>query len=250
VHEVGSYDDFVFRQLRRGTQTGELLHRIFEYADFQQPDDWDARIEASILRYDPAKRADSDYHANLKQLVSHTLNVPIPLGENALRLTTLDRTSRIQELEFDFPIPDELEATDLEQLFGELDSRKVYTRQGKYRGMMNGIVDMFFEWEGRYYILDWKSNYLGEQLEDYSHDRLHEAMNESNYHLQYLIYAAALDRYLQLRLGDSYQFSSHFGGVIYLFLRGIRSDKDTGIYVAQVPESALEWARKVDLQTN
>lgn len=244
IHDDDSYDAFVFGQLRRGTRTGDLLHSIFEYADFQKPDDWDARIQASVLRHDPAKRNDTTYHDNLKKLVSNTLNVSIPLKGKSLQLSKLDRSTRVQELEFDFPIPNELDAATLEKIFDAGDDRQIYTRSGRYTGMMTGVIDMFFEWDGRYYILDWKSNFLGEQLEDYTQERLNEAMNESNYHLQYIIYAAALDRHLRLRLGEDYQYGQHFGGVIYLFLRGLRSDSDTGIYLAEVPEKALEWGRR------
>ena len=97
-------------------------------------------------------------------------------------------------------------------------------------GIMNGKVDMFFEHNGRYYILDWKSNYLGDNMKYYEPKQLKEAMNESNYHLQYLIYTVAVKKYLQGRL-PSFDYEQHFGGVIYMFVRGVRSQSQSGIFV-------------------
>lgn len=88
-------------------------------------------------------------------------------------------------------------------------------------GYMKGYIDAVFEHAGRYYIVDYKSNWLGDSLAEYSPDRLSEAIVESSYDLQYLIYSVALDRMLGWRLGD-YSFERHFGGVFYLFLRGMR----------------------------
>jgi exodeoxyribonuclease V beta subunit len=95
--------------------------------------------------------------------------------------------------------------------------------------MMNGFIDLVFEHKGKYYILDWKTNYLGNSLEAYHSDGLEQAMNHHNYHLQYLIYTVALCRYLQTRI-PNFDYEKHFGGVIYMFVRGVREGKNTGIY--------------------
>ena len=87
-------------------------------------------------------------------------------------------------------------------------------------GYMKGFIDLTFEAQGRYYILDYKSNWLGPAPQDYAPQRLLKAMAREHYYLQYLIYCLALHRYLRLRLPD-YQYEEHFGGVFYLFLRGM-----------------------------
>ena len=86
--------------------------------------------------------------------------------------------------------------------------------------MLKGYIDLVFRRDGRYYIVDWKSNYLGASLEDYTRERLSIVMEREFYTLQYHIYAVALHRFLELRLTD-YQYDAHFGGVYYLFLRGM-----------------------------
>jgi exodeoxyribonuclease V beta subunit len=103
---------------------------------------------------------------------------------------------------------------------------------------MNGKIDLFFEREGKYYILDWKSNYLGNSLDFYNEDSLKAAMYENNYNLQYLIYTAALTKYLKLRKPD-FDYNRDFGGVIYLFLRGVRTGAQTGVYYCKPDEQLI-----------
>ena len=80
---------------------------------------------------------------------------------------------------------------------------------------------MVFEHEGRYFLLDWKSNHLGDTPAAYGPQPLAAVMREQAYHLQHLLYGVALDRYLRTRLPD-YRPERHFGGAVYLFVRGVR----------------------------
>jgi exodeoxyribonuclease V beta subunit len=86
--------------------------------------------------------------------------------------------------------------------------------------MLKGFIDLVFEFEGRYYLVDWKSNLLGNRVEDYGPAALASEIRHRHYYFQYQLYTAALDRYLRLRL-PGYHYDQHFGGVYYLFLRGI-----------------------------
>jgi exodeoxyribonuclease V beta subunit len=118
-----------------------------------------------------------------------------------------------------------------------------------YYGIMNGSMDLFFEHDGKYYILDWKSNYLGDHVEDYAPELLVEAMSENNYHLQYHIYTLAAKRFLQSRLPD-FDYERDFGGVLYLFVRGIRKDSVNGVFSAKLPLEKLAQLEAVfPLQT-
>jgi len=90
-------------------------------------------------------------------------------------------------------------------------------------------MDLFFRYKGKYYILDWKSNFLGFTISDYQTENVEEAMTDSNYHLQYLIYTMALRLYLKNRIPD-FNYDDHFGGVVYLFLRGMRTGSNNGIF--------------------
>jgi exodeoxyribonuclease V beta subunit len=92
---------------------------------------------------------------------------------------------------------------------------------------MKGFIDLVFEWQGRYYIVDYKSNFLGERFEDYQEARLREEMLKSGYDLQYHIYLVALHRYLRQRIPD-YDYEAHMGGVYYLFIRGMSPELGPG----------------------
>ena len=94
-----------------------------------------------------------------------------------------------------------------------------------------GFIDMVFEREGKYYLVDWKSNHLGNTIENYGQEAMKEAMGNNLYALQYLLYTVALNRYLSLRVKD-YSYATHFGGVIYVFLRGASTEygETTGFY--------------------
>ena len=89
-------------------------------------------------------------------------------------------------------------------------------------GLMKGYIDLVFEHQNQYYLLDWKSNFLGLQPDDYRREALVPAMHENYYVLQYHLYALALTQYLRLRNPD-FQYESNFGGVFYIFIRGVNS---------------------------
>ncbi len=95
------------------------------------------------------------------------------------------------------------------------------------KGMLMGFMDMVFEHDGQYYLLDWKSNHLGNTLDDYAHDAMTQAIQKNLYPLQYLLYTVALNRYLSLRV-KNYSYGKQFGGVIYVFLRGVGRDQGEG----------------------
>jgi exodeoxyribonuclease V beta subunit len=87
-------------------------------------------------------------------------------------------------------------------------------------GFLKGFIDLVFEHAGRWYVVDYKSNVLGVHADDYRPERLVTAMTEHHYFLQYHLYVVALHRYLTRRF-PGYDYDRHFGGVYYLFLRGM-----------------------------
>ena len=96
---------------------------------------------------------------------------------------------------------------------------------------MKGFIDLVFQSQGRFYIVDWKSNFLGNKVEDYSRERMAREMEESFYLLQSNLYVLALHQYLKKRLPD-YRYRDHFGGVFYIFLRGVdpKAGDEFGIF--------------------
>ena len=88
----------------------------------------------------------------------------------------------------------------------------------KIEGYLKGYIDLIFEYQGKYYVVDYKSN----TLNDYHQESLLTTMADSHYYLQYLLYSVALHRYLQKHL-EGYSWETHFGGAYYLFIRGMSS---------------------------
>lgn len=245
-----TYDHFVFKELPKGAHIGNVLHDMFEFSDFTSDDSWSENIEKALGRYYPsclqAEEIKTRYIRNLLQLMKLTVETTFEINGQTIRLNEVDNQHRVNELEFNFPIPELFQPTDIEKLVSdENDPRSVATSDSKVYGMMNGFVDLFFEYNGKYYILDWKSNFLGDRVEDYSKEGLMQGMNESNYHLQYLLYTLAIDKYLSNRLGESYNFEEHFGGVCYVFLRGVRQNSETGFFVQDVNKNELVKMRGI-----
>ncbi|MEF1245188.1 PD-(D/E)XK nuclease family protein, partial [Vibrio campbellii] len=110
------------------------------------------------------------------------------------------------------------------------------------QGMLKGFIDLVFEHQGKYYVLDWKSNHLGDDVFHYHGDALKSAMADHRYDLQYQIYALALHRFLRSRL-PNYDYEQHFGGVYYLFLRGMDGQSDHGIFSAK---PTFEFLQEMD----
>ncbi|MBU1567207.1 MAG: exodeoxyribonuclease V subunit beta [Proteobacteria bacterium] len=100
------------------------------------------------------------------------------------------------------------------------------------RGYLTGFIDLVCEFSGKYYVLDYKTNFLGDSLADYQTDKLIAAMQSHNYGLQYWIYTLVLHRHLQNYFED-YRYQDHFGGVMYLFVRGMTPDTPgSGVFAA------------------
>lgn len=105
-------------------------------------------------------------------------------------------------------------------------------------GMFKGFIDLAFEHDGRYYVVDYKSNWLGEDDAAYTAEAMQRAVAAQRYDLQYVLYLLALHRQLQVRLND-YDYDRHMGGALYLFLRGSRADGQ-GIHHARPPRVLIE----------
>ena len=107
-----------------------------------------------------------------------------------------------------------------------------------------GAIDLVIRFHNRYYIIDWKSNFLGMHHRDYRPDRLQQVMVRDFYILQYHLYTLALHQYLALRV-PGYRYETCFGGVYYGFLRGVDTGRgvQSGIYSDRPPPALIEELR-------
>lgn len=226
--DLKDYESFIFKKLQKGNITGNLLHHIFENIDFTNGQYWERYIHASLIRFMPKQL--ENYKASLVQLLEEVLNAKIKIADQEFRLSELSKDKRLNELEFDFNVP--VFNTHTLNLLSTTEYPFSVNSYGELEGIMNGKMDLFFEHNGMFYILDWKSNFLGDSLDFYSREVLNEVMFDNNYHLQYLIYTIAAKKYLKQRL-PYFDYEKHFGGVIYLFVRGLRRGSDSGIFVCK-----------------
>lgn len=107
-----------------------------------------------------------------------------------------------------------------------------------FNGMLKGYIDLVFEAEGRYYLLDYKSNLLGPDDTHYTGETMTRKVLESRYDLQMVLYTLALHRLLKVRLPD-YDYERDLGGAVYLFLRGYRA-ASRGLYCQRPPRALIE----------
>ncbi|MED7774143.1 exodeoxyribonuclease V subunit beta [Aeromonas dhakensis] len=205
----------------KGARPGTLLHSLFETIDFESAAGEPlAQHIATLLAQDGF---DESWAQVLQQQVEAVLDTQLETGfGEPVRLRDLAPERKQVELEFFLPMG-RVTAPALTALCQQHDPLSRGNKPLSFatvQGMLKGFIDLVFEWQGRWYLLDYKSNHLGMSPADYSRPALEQAMVEHRYDLQYQLYSLALHRLLALRL-PGYDFDQHFGGVFYLFLRGM-----------------------------
>ncbi|MCG8554511.1 MAG: exodeoxyribonuclease V subunit beta [Proteobacteria bacterium] len=222
-------------ELPAGAHTGQALHEILEELDFQQPGHASELIEATLARHGLA----SAWSDSVRRALTAALRTDLG-GGSELRLCDLPMTARLNEMQFVFPVPRAIGAATLAGLFERNhappavpDYHLALAQLGfdRFRGFLKGYIDLVFRHGERYYLLDYKSNLLGEDAKHYKPARLAAAMGRQHYVLQYHLYVVALHRHLAQRM-RGYDYEHHFGGVYYLFLRGMHPEHPagTGVY--------------------
>jgi len=224
-------------KLFSGSRFGNVLHSTLENTDFAAWANWQPGQQAPEGQREPISRALQLYgyqadelEAGISvttELIGQTLTVSLPEG-GALHSVPPDQ--RRAEIEFHFAMQP-VAVADLLRLLhahGVVRQRQGFGLRRQLEGLMTGKIDLTYIRDGRWYVLDYKSN----QLADYRAESLAAAMQHSEYDLQGLIYTVALHRWLRFRLGEDYDYSRDFGGIRYLFCRGldVRCHPSPGVY--------------------
>ncbi|QNU15044.1 exodeoxyribonuclease V subunit beta [Thermomonas sp. XSG] len=225
-----------------GNRYGVALHSALEHTDFATWGDWhpgepapadEADVIATALRGEGyGEDALDDGIALTTQLIGHTLTVALPEGT---RLCDVPASERRPEIEFQFALqPVQVEALlALLHAHGIVRERDRFGARQRLEGLMTGLIDLTYRHGGKWYVLDYKSN----RLPGYDDAGLQHAMAHSEYDLQALIYTLALHRWLRFRLGAGYDYARDFGGIRYLFCRGLDagSAASPGIHAQRFP---------------
>lgn len=225
----------------RGARPGTFLHSLFEEIEFTQSATTEENTQI-ILGLMESEQLDEEWLPILQQLIDTVLATP--LDGKSLLLNQKSPSQRLVEMEFLLPI-EVLSAPALNRVIQRHDPLSAKAGDLGFhtvQGMLKGFIDLVFEHQGKYYVLDWKSNHLGDDVTHYHGEALKSAMADHRYDLQYQIYALALHRFLRSRLAN-YDYEQHFGGVYYLFLRGMDGQSDHGIFSAK---PTLDFLNEMD----
>ena len=228
----------------RGARAGECVHDLFERIDFTQQAGWADAISQALDAHPPT-RSDQPDRALLTQMMHRMLtDVLQTMLPGGFTLSAIPLTKRLTEWEFMLPAT-RLKSRELTSLLEQHGYRMPHLEPRTLAGYLRGFVDLVFEHEGRFYLLDWKSNFLGKRPADYAPDALELTMQAEGYHLQHILYTVALHHHLRLHLPD-YDYARHMGGTRYLFVRGVRPDWLTsagqalGVYATTPPIELIE----------
>lgn len=241
-----------------GRKVGDLVHRVLEEilaSDGLREAERSDVLERVGERLDvhlPRVQLDPQWRDPLAQTLTRCLTAPLPVGPSPCRLAELDPAQLACELRFVLRAGSDGSLMDsgtigpalahssnpLVQAYGHrangMDGKRI-------RGFLEGYIDLVFAWENKWYLLDYKTNRLGRTAADYERTQLDDTMTEHDYVLQYHLYALALDQMLRQRV-PGYTYERDFGGVIYLFIRGLdpAPDSPRGIYLDRPETNVIE----------
>ncbi|MBV7315079.1 exodeoxyribonuclease V subunit beta [Shewanella sp. NIFS-20-20] len=232
LNQEQSLSRFTFE---RGANAGSFMHLVLEMVDFTQAQQSLAEcLPKAMAQY----QIDEQWYPELLNWYQAILASPLTSHGSDFCLAQLSAEKKLVEMEFYLP------TTSLDdRALSSLLTRYGYSgdlRFDGFQGMLKGFIDLTFEYQGRYYIADYKSNHLGSDFNDYQQIPMANAIRSHRYDLQYLIYTLALHRYLSLRLSN-YHYDHHFGGCYYLFLRGMSPQHpERGVFFDKPPLALIE----------
>ena len=210
--------------LPRGKQVGTALHRHFENCYFS-----DLANTEEIDKLRQSLQLDETFTEPLQNWLQQISHTPLS-NEIGIALADLANKDCIKEMPFYLAIREHFDVEAFNRALKahhHLPSEPLQFEQ--IQGMVRGSIDLVFRHNGKYYLVDYKSNFLGSTLADYNEDELKKEMLHSHYDWQYLIYTLALHRYLQ-SVVPKYDYARDFGGVFYLFLRGMNGEPQSGVF--------------------
>lgn len=229
----------------KGAGTGDFFHSIFETLDFAgDPKAIPGLVEKKAGR---SGLSSPGWLETAGRSISEVLGTQLVQGPAGFRLKDIRKQDRINEMEFVFPV-NPFQISSLQKAFEASTSpAKEYAKHlsrlspDEFQGFMKGFIDLVIQHQGKWYILDYKTNFLGDTYAHYSRQSMADAMAEHHYFLQYYLYVAALHKYLESRR-TSYAYDTHFGGVFYLFIRGMHPDfgPESGVFFHRPSKKALD----------
>ena len=229
----------------RGPNPGTFLHGLLEWAGnegFAKAIQHPELLKDAVARR-CSRRGWEGWIETLSTWLHELLSMPLRLGDDAapIALGALERPNQYRvEMEFWFA-SHQVDVGRLDALvrhYTHQNAPRAATETMSLNGMFKGFIDLTFEHQGRYYVADYKSNWLGADDAAYTQAAMEASILDNRYDLQYVLYLLALHRQLKARLAD-YDYDQHMGGAVYLFLRGSRSPGQ-GVFFTRPPRALIE----------
>ncbi|KJZ63656.1 exodeoxyribonuclease V subunit beta [Pseudomonas fluorescens] len=223
----------------RGPNPGTFLHGLLEWAGGEGFAATPQAVEDAIARR-CNRRGWEGWITALSDWLQHLLVSPLHIGGGQPPVVFEQLTQYRVEMEFWFASHkvDVLKLDELVRQYTHNGVARVAAEPVLLNGMFKGFIDLTFEHDGRYYVADYKSNWLGVDDAAYTEQAMEQSILDNRYDLQYVLYLLALHRQLKARLAD-YDYDRHVGGALYLFLRGTRASSQ-GVYFARPPRELIE----------
>jgi exodeoxyribonuclease V beta subunit len=216
----------VSEALPLGADSGNMIHELLETVAFS---DLAAKTDISEQRAKVCQR----YGLNLKepeiveQMLFDCVTTPLDEQDSNFCLKNIADKSCLKEMPFYLALKP-IHTRNINQILMNDPTFQPLSKK-TINGMLTGFIDLICEYNHKFYVMDYKTNYLT----DYAMPQLIQAMRQHNYGLQYWLYSLVLHRYLKARI-DNYAYDKHFGGVRYLFIRGMHPNKSMqGVYKAR-----------------
>ena len=237
-----SENDPIF-EFPAGASAGNFMHDVFEHLSFDDPTGWETLVAEKLVehQFDAAR-----WTVPILTMVRRVMEAELHSG---FSLSLLPQKDRMEEMEFLYPssharleqLGAQLPAdSKLKKYLAGLDASEWRTLEAS--GYLTGFVDLVFRHNHRYYLLDWKSNLLDGRADGFTETAVQKEMFDHHYILQYHLYLLALNRFLLTRT-TGYDYDRDFGGVYYLFTRGVRSGSRNGVFFDR---PSIEVIQKMD----
>ncbi|CAD83339.1 exonuclease V, beta chain [Candidatus Blochmanniella floridana] len=210
----------------KGKVCGMFFHDLFKFLNFRKTINTRS-LQTHMERYN----INLNWTIPLQKWIYTIINTPI--NSDYLTLSKIIPENTQTELKFSLCIKNTLTPHKLDKLckyYDPLSLRAPILNFETVTGILHGFIDLIFYWKNKYYLLDYKTNWLGNNNNFYTQTMIEKNMIQYRYELQYQLYTIALHRFLQHKI-QSYTYEKNFGGVYYLFIRGMNGlSFNNGIY--------------------
>ncbi len=250
--EVVDIDFSNYFQFPKGAKSGTMQHEVLENLDFTADlSEINQEVKRQLNRYG----FDKNWQACLAQQIDKILN--FKLWQNGPNLSQIKHS--IDEMEFMLPISSlncslnsslnsSMNKQNIASWLSEHRNTETAFNQENLQGYLTGFIDLVFEFNNKYYVVDYKSNYLGSDIKNYTDNNLKRAIEHHYYDLQYLLYSVALVKYLTTKI-ENFDYQTHFGGIAYLFTRGVNGQAGQGVYTNK-PDQHLIYSMIREFDVN